>query len=178
MAEEPWSSSTAPWWLWSQWGLCRGGAVVVVVVPLGVTGNGPMGKAGAGTVVVKPLLTGTVDVTEVVVATVVVVTIRAGAIRTKKSPFAVPLPDATSSKACASARWPRFGASQSFSLNLPAEQRRDGRSLCFQSSATRWQVDAKRTFPTIVVQPPLADSSHGLAWASRTSGRALALAWR
>ena len=124
-------------------------------------------------------MTGAVDVAEVVVATVVVVTIAigAGASRTKKSPFAVPLPDATSSKACVSARWPLFGASQSFSLKLPVEQRRDGSSLWCQSSATRWQVHAKRTLPTIVVQPPLADSSHGLAGHQGPRAVRLAFLW-
>ena len=99
-----------------------------------------------------------------------------GASRTKNSPLAVPLPVATSSKACDSATWPVFGASQSFSLKLPAEQGRDGSSLWCQASATTWQADAKRTLPTIVVQPPLADSSDGLARAARTSGRVMAFA--
>ena len=152
---------------------------VVVVVPLGVTGDGPMGRTGTGAVV-GMLVTGAADVVEVVLATVVVVTLTTGvgASRTKNSPRAVPLPTATSSKPCDSATWPVFGASQSFSLKLPAEQGRDGSSLWCQASATRWQAEAKRTLPTIVVHPPLADSSHGLARASRTSGRMLTFVWR
>ena len=115
---------------------------VVVVVPLGVTGDGPMGRTGTGAVV-GVLVTRADDVVEVVLATVVVVTrtTGVGASRTKNSPRAVPLPTATSSKACDSATWPVFGASQSFSLKLPAEQGRDGSSLWCQASATRWQAD-------------------------------------
>ena len=128
-----------------------------------------MGKTGAGT---GEPVTGVV-VAKVVLVTVVVVTITAGAgaSRTKKSPFAVPLPDAISSKACVSAVRALFGASQSLSLKVPAEQCRDGSSLWRQLRATTWHVEAKRTLPTTVVQPPLAESSHGLARASRTSGR-------
>jgi hypothetical protein len=146
-------------------------AVVVEVVPLGATGSGPTGGAVTGVVVAK-----VVPVSVVLVAVVLVtVTAGPGASRTKKSPFAVPLPDATSSKACVSATGPLCGASQSFSLKLPAEHCRDGSWLWRQSRATTWHVEAKRTLPTTVVQPPFAESSHGLARAASTSGREMAL---
>jgi hypothetical protein len=147
------------------------GAAVVVVELVVVAGGGGNTNAGGG-VAVTLLVTGGAEVVVAAVAVVVGGGSGAGASRMKNFPLAVPLPDATSSKAWDSATWRLLGDSQRRSLKLPDEQGCDGRVGCFQSSARRWQARALRTLPTTVVHPPLAGSSQGVARADRTAGAA------